>query len=279
MLGALFGSALIALCVRVVVDQNLKKTSDQAKRFAVYVLLALTTVSLVWVSARGWFLASLVGVSVACMAAVRQPNWRRLGLWSSVLAIVALSLKVLPIIDPQFGGAYSLAMDASSHPEYLLGEAGSGLKSGRPVLGEASCVPFKEGTNSIAMRWVLYQEAIAMFLQKPLFGVGAAKFGEQSCTGVMGFPHSTILQGLAELGLLGGGILIALTVLAALTLLHITLSAREERNWPVNGFVLALFGAYLFASQIHGHYFMAVGMWLLFGMAAGLRANIIYESK
>jgi len=122
------------------------------------------------------------------------------------------------------------------------------------------------------MRWVLYQEAMAMFLENPIFGVGAARFGEQSCTGAMGFPHSTILQGGAELGLIGGGLLIGLMILAAVTLARPFLSVRQGSNWSAHAFVLALFAAFQLGDQIYGNYFMSVGTWLLLGIAASMRA-------
>lgn len=111
-----------------------------------------------------------------------------------------------------------------------------------------------------------------MFSENPVFGVGAARFGEQSCAGPMAFPHSTILQGGAELGLIGGGLLIGLMMLAAVTLARPLLSVRQGSNWSVHAFVLALFAAFQLGDQIYGNYFMSVGTWLLLGIAASMRA-------
>jgi O-antigen ligase len=123
------------------------------------------------------------------------------------------------------------------------------------------------------MRWVLYQEGVAMFANNPVFGVGSTLFGECSCTGPGGYPHSTILQGFAELGLIGGGALAALLGLAAATLVRPFLSALLEADGSVRAFILALFSVFLVADQIYGNYFMSVGTWLILGMAASMRAH------
>jgi O-antigen ligase len=124
------------------------------------------------------------------------------------------------------------------------------------------------------MRWVLYREGVAMLEAHPYMGVGAARFGEFSCTGSGGFPHSLILQGFAELGLFGGGLLVGLFALATVTLLRPFLPGRQASNWSADVFVLALFTVFLVADQIYGNYFMSVGAWLMLGIAASMRSNI-----
>lgn len=280
MIGALLAAALIGFCVHALDIRSVKDRYARLRRVLSYGLLCLITVFLVWVSARGWLLAGLAGAAVVVLVATYVTILRRIGLWTALLAVAVVSLYVLPAIDPQFGRLYSMAVDTSSHPDFLLGETQPELGGTqperdvpRPVLGEASCGPFLEGRNSVAMRWVLYQEAIAMFLGSPFFGVGPAGFGEHSCTGPAGFPHSTILQGLAELGAIGGGLLIALLTFSGVTLLRSTLTLDDRVKWPANAFVLALFGALLLADQIYGNYFMATGTWLLIGVVAGMRAS------
>jgi hypothetical protein len=233
---------------------------------AYFGLIGLVTIFLVWVTARGWLLAGLVGVAVTCLSARHHSIAKRVGLLAAVLAMVGLSLSALPKLDPYFGRMYAVPMDLGSSTKPVLGAAG-------PILGEASCQPFKDGNNSVAMRWVLYREAVAMFMAHPYRGVGAARFGEHSCTGPKGFPHSVILQGFAELGLVGGGLLAGLLVLAAVTLVRPFLSVRQGSNWPSDAFALALFAALFVIDQLHGNYFMSVGMWLMLGTAASMRVN------
>jgi O-antigen ligase len=143
-----------------------------------------------------------------------------------------------------------------------------------PILGEASCRPLREGINSTAIRWVLYQEATAMLLTNPVWGVGAAKFGEHSCTGSNGFPHSTILQAFAEMGLIGGGLLVVLLVFCVITLIRPFLSVGHKRAWPADAFVLTLFVVFILADQFYGNYFMSVGMWLVVGITGSMQADL-----
>ncbi|WP_296752338.1 O-antigen ligase family protein [Thiobacillus sp.] len=266
--GVLLTAALIALCVRMLDFRSLGERTNRSSQVFLNGLAGLFTVFLVWVTARGWLLSALVGVAVTCLFARQRSIWRRVGLWTAIVAVVGLSLSVLPKLDPYFGRFYALPMNMDSHMESIEPFLGVTV----PILGEASCQPFKDGVNSIAMRWVLYQEAMAMFSENPVFGVGAARFGEQSCTGPMGFPHSTILQGGAELGLIGGGLLVGLMMLAAVTLARPFLSVWQGPNWSAHAFVLALFAAFQLGDQIYGNYFMSVGTWLLLGIAASMRA-------
>ncbi len=279
LVGALLASTLIALCVRIL-DLKIGERNNRLRQILFYGLVGITSGFLVWVTARGWLLAGLAGVAVVCLLARQQPIWKRTGLLAAVLTMVGLSMVALPKLDSQFGRLYAIATDRSSQPVIYFGEGrpvlGEGrpvLGEGRPVLGEASCQPIKEGVNSIAIRWVLYQEAMAMFLENPILGVGAARFGEQSCTGPKGFPHSTILQGFAELGVIGGGLLIGMLILAAVTLLRAFLSVRHRPNWSTDVFILAFFAMLLGADQIYGNYFMSVGSWLMLGIAASVGAS------
>lgn len=111
-----------------------------------------------------------------------------------------------------------------------------------------------------------------MFAQSQIVRVGAARFGDRSCTGASGFPHSTVYQTFAELGLVGGGTLLALLLLAGTAL------ARQNRRDAAATYALALFVAFLVADQIYGNLFMASGTYLLLGLAAGTLAEIKRES-
>jgi hypothetical protein len=266
LVGALLAVSLIVLCVHVLGCTSQSARSDSPRRLAYFGLIGLVTIFLVWVTARGWLLAGLVGVAVTCLSARHHSIAKRVGLLVAVLTIVGLSLSALPKLDPYFERMYAVPMDLGSSTEPVLGATG-------PILGEASCQPFKEGNNSVAMRWVLYQEAVAMFVAHPYWGVGSARFGVYSCTGPKGFPHSTILQGFAELGLVGGGLLVGLLALATATLVRPLLDGGQGSNWSESAFVLALFAAFLVEDQIYGNYFMSAGTWLMLGIAASMRVN------
>ena len=271
--GSLLAVALVALCVSTLDFPNPSERNNRRLRAIQYCLIGLMTAFLVWLTARGFLLASLVGVAVTCLSARQHAIWRRVGLLAAVLTIVGLSLSVLPKVDPYFGRMSAAPMDISSLTESVPGATGPISGATGPILGEASCQPFKEGNNSVAMRWVLYQEAVAMFVAHPYWGVGSAQFGVYSCTGPMGFPHSTILQGFAELGLVGGGLLVGLLALATVTLVRPFLYGGQGSNWSAGAFVLALFAAFLVEDQIYGNYFMSAGTWLMLGIAARMRVN------
>lgn len=288
LVGCLLATALLALCVRVLGCRSPIARNDRAEMLVSLGLIGVVTVFLVWVMARGWLLAGLVAVAVTCLSARHRLLTTRLGLLVAVLTIAGVTVASLPRLAPVSGGFYAMLLTppaplGMNPPRIPFGANPSHVPFGanpskaEPILGEASCQPFKEGINSVAMRWVLYREAMAMFKEHPYIGVGASRFGEYSCTGYGGFPHSTVLQGFAELGLIGGALLAGLLALAAITLARPLLSIRQCSDWSADAFALALFVTFAVADQIYGNYFMSVGTWLMLGIAASMRANIKRE--
>ncbi|KAF0185754.1 MAG: hypothetical protein FD164_15 [Nitrospirae bacterium] len=259
LVGGLLAPLLLALCVRVL-DRQQTSTKNHTQWPLIWLgLTGLVTVFLVLLMARGWVIASMAGVAVVSLSMYTRPLALRAGLFAYVVAVVALTLAVLPA-----SSFYSLILTAP---------APAPVTEFCPILGEASCQPFRDGVNSVAIRWVMYREAATMFIDNPVWGVGAARFGECSCTGPGWYPHSTILQGLAELGMVGGGLLLGLFVFAAVTLVRPLMAARQGENEPTHAFVLALFAVFLAIDQVYGNYFMAAGTWLMLGIAASLRAH------
>jgi len=251
-------------------------------------------VALVWVSARGWLIAGLVGCAVVCIVAGHASPLRRITVFFLIVSMAAVSWKILSYVDHEFGGAYKqiaiTSLDAedmflrdklSPDPGKLSPDPGKlspdpGKPSpdpGKPILGDASCEPFRKGVNSIEMRWVLYQEAVAVFLENPVSGVGVGRFGYYSCTGPAGFPHSTVLQAFAELGLMGGGLYIALLLLAGMKLLHLRSSGSRMKTSREYIFIFGLFVIFVLADQLYGNYLMSTGSWMLLGMIGGIHAG------
>lgn len=153
----------------------------------------------------------------------------------------------------------------------LAGRQGSGKSV--PVFGPASCRPIEQGTDSVAIRFVLYQEAKEIFTNNPWWGVGAASFGRYSCAGVKGYPHSTILQSFAELGIVGGLLYCGLLVIALLSFVRRAFSRAAESANVLGQLTLSLFVMYLLTDQLYGNYFMAVGSYFLIGVAASMQIN------
>ena len=263
----LFRSALLALCVRAAASRN--SGGGFKPRLLHYGLIGLISGFLVWVAARGWLVAAIAGLVVLVLSAYRDSGSR--AAYSRklvfVAAVVLLSLAVLPSPTGQFYARLLTAPQVAGPTQV----AGATQVAG-PILGEKSCRPFKEGVNSVAMRWVLYHEAVAIFAEHPLYGIGATKFGERSCTGPGWYPHSTILQAFSELGLVGGSLLLGLLFLAALALARRCMSAKHYPCEPAYAFALALFMALLAADQIYGNYFMSTGIYLMVGFSAGMLA-------
>ena len=146
-------------------------------------------------------------------------------------------------------------------------------RTSKPILGTESCRAIDRGINSLAIRWTLYQEAGAIFMKSPLWGVGAASFGRYSCVGEMGFPHSTILQSFAELGVVGGLLYCGLLITALLNLIRRAFISATKPSDVAAQLSLSLFAMYLLVDQLYGNYFMAVGSYFLIGVAACMRSN------
>lgn len=265
MVGGLLAAALLALCSRVLALGYQAKEDADLRRLVLLAVIGCVTVVLVWVMARGWLLAGLAAVAVVSLAMRDRSLAQRIGLLAYVLAIAMLALFFLPA-STFYGAVLSVPAPVST-------------SASCPILGEVSCQPFKDGVDSVAMRWVMYREAWAMFIQNPIWGVGVDQFGDCSCTGPGWYPHNTVLQGFAELGLVGGGLQIGLFILAAATLLQRLILTRQVRIDAAYAFVVGLFVLFLVSDQFYGTYLMAAGTWLIVGIAASLRTNANKESS
>jgi O-antigen ligase len=265
LIGCLLAATLISLCSRF-----LAYSDDSRKNIVVqlihYGFIAVITVALVWVKARGWLVVGLSGVGVVAWVASNREIKIRLRLFVYVVVTVVFTLALMPKAEGQF---YARLLS----PPTLVPSISAGVNAGGTIIDLASCRPLEEGVNSTAIRWVLYQEAGAIFMEHPFFGIGAARFGEQSCAGAGGFPHSTILQGFAELGFAGGTLFVILFSFALRTLVKRCMSNRYHTGVFEARFVLALFVTFLLADQIYGNYFMAVGAYLMLGISARMQVE------
>ncbi|WP_035383201.1 O-antigen ligase family protein [Ferriphaselus sp. R-1] len=281
LVGGLLATALLAQGVRRAGSHG----SDKKSQLFEYGLMVLLATALVWVSARGWLLSSMVALLV--MAVITYKSRKLCVEYSRqfvlVLVTVILSLSFLPRPSSQFYAGL-----LTPPPQVAVAEGGGGEAGGvmeeatgvlgvthhwEPILGDESCRPIIDGINSIAIRWTLYREAWEIFRLDPLAGVGAGNFGLYSCSGIMGFPHSTVLQAFSELGLLGGVLLLAIAFLMAREFLRDVSEPRAPEILNARQLVIALFAAYFLADQIYGNYFMSSGTYLLIGMFANLHVN------
>lgn len=258
LVGGLLAFALLAVGAR---NDTGEYVGSRWKQTLQYALMAVIAGFMVWVSARGWVIGVVLGFLALLSGSfwnngLRKMYFRRLVF---VCAMIWLAFSVFP--DTHY--FYSRVLFDTPTRFTEQSELG-------PILGLASCRPIEAGTDSVAIRWVLYQEAVAQFIQAPLMGSGAGLFGERSCLGTGGFPHSTVLQGFSELGMVGGIALVTLLATAVITLFKMI---AREKNLAGNTHLLlalAFLAMYLVADQIYGNYFMASGTYFTLGVIAAL---------
>lgn len=253
-------------------------------RIMVMAIHGLCLVALVLVTARGALFGALLATLVL-LVSTGQMAWQRKTIFLLyVCSLVLVSLNGLPksqgLLYAQLDvGSIQVASsisaqglgrdDAQNSGQVVAPLMAAATVPVRPLLGEASCHPFKEGMNSVAMRWVMYREAVAAFMHAPWLGVGAAMFGFYSCSGRGGFPHSTILQAMAELGLPG---LMLLTLLMG-GAFSAVIGAMRTKPFPEAPLILAFLVFYVCTDQIYGNYFMAAGTSFFAGLAANVRTE------
>ena len=230
----------------------------------IYILLVIFVLGTVWVGGRGWVMAGVLasifvlvlGISVGYfhlpLAAKRA---------TALLVALAIGMASLSSQMQEFYGKvfeWSLPrgqVEEETHAP-VLGEIHA------PVLGKDSCEPIEKGTDSVAMRLLLYREAIEIFRLHPLVGVGAGRYGLFSCSGNMGFPHSTILQAAAELGMPGAVLLLIMLIMPVWVFM---------KGMVYDGcylFLCGVWGLYGMAEQLYGNYFISPVGYLLLGISA-----------
>ena len=235
------------------------------------VLQGVCVAALVFVAARGGLLGALLGLAFLLLAMGGVSIVRRIGFLMYLSAVLIFAFSILPNSQSEFYAklmTYPKSVYKINTPEAQNFGADTAKPGVTPILGEASCGPFKEGLNSVSMRWVLYKEAVSVFQSSPWVGVGAAFFGRHSCTGVGGYPHSTILQSFAELGVAGGLLFAGLMAWTMASLLRV----GRTKHWMMP-LILGMFVQYLATDQFYGNYLMATGTYFWVGVAASMQSN------
>lgn len=261
------------------------------------VFLGMTSAALVAVAARGALLAGVMGTLFVVAATRNCSLLKRIYLLLYLVVIMSSAYWLLPKPQTQVYANMAAMPDLLiSWPEYVARQRDSTNpewippnrtwnpitrnwdlveRTSNPVLGPDSCRAVDRGINSLAIRWTLYQEAWAIFLRSPVWGVGATSFGRYSCAGEMGFPHSTILQSFVELGMVGGLLYCGLLVIAFFSLLR--KAFRNTKTSLAAQLTLSLLVMYLLADQLYGNYFMAAGSYFLIGVAAAMQSNLAWN--
>lgn len=285
LIGALLAGSLIVFYFRSLTG-NADSSKPLLRRAANLAAVSLISVALVWVAARGAMLSGLLGIFCLTLILRQCSLLKRLMLILYLTGLLALSFQFLPqhqtllyerlITKPN---ATFLAESEKISPQQgnpILGSEKINPQQDGPILGTASCQPFEKGVNSVAIRWVLYREAVAMFMDRPWWGVGAASFGRHSCTGVLGYPHSSILQAFAEIGVVGGLLFVGLILASFVSFFRKAVEVKTAHAIQAVQLALAWFTMYFVACQISGNYFTDAGFYLLVGVAAGMQSNLAW---
>lgn len=268
LIGALLAGSLIVFYFRSLAG-NANASKPLLRRAADLAAVSLISVALAWVAARGAILSGLLGIFCLTLILRQRSLLNRLMLILYLSGLLALSFQFLP--QPQ--ASLYQRLITKPNATFLAESKKISPQQDGLILGAASCQPFEKGVNSVAIRWVLYREAVAMFVDRPWWGVGAASFGRHSCTGVLGYPHSSILQAFAELGVIGGLLFVGLMLAAFVSFSRKAVAVNAAHSTQAAQLALAWFTMYLVASQISGNYFTDAGFYLLAGVAAGMQSN------
>lgn len=151
-------------------------------------------------------------------------------------------------------------------PQASSNERAAVLNSQTPPVNASTSTlcPVVNLQNSIAIRKQLYSEAFSMTSKAGLFGIGMDRFMDTSC--VKGTEiHNTILQATIEFGWIAGPALVALLIVAGLSLWPLA-RCDAEAQFALCGLI---FVAVL--SVASGRISRDFLLFLFLGYAAGLR--------
>lgn len=267
--GLLFSAALLALISKLTLPVAPDSPAEELKkkhRFFGYVILAALMPAMIWIASRGPAVALVLGILVLFFFA-SFISWKKK---ITILSFLGLSALV----------AFSISFQNKHHKEYyqlLFMRPATALSSvphqapkleyGKPILGESIC---KDIPNSISDRWIHYRTAWEIFLAKPWTGVGANFYGFYSCTGPGWFPHTTVLQVLSELGVMGGLLYFSLIGVVFWTIISSGKTEANVHSQANMSWLLAFVVFQFTVSQFNSNYFMSAGLYFVIGLAASL---------
>jgi hypothetical protein len=234
----------------------------------------LFILGLVFLVSRGVLLAMLVVMTFSCLSAVWVPWSRRIGLFMFVMLMVAVSFQITP--ESRVAAA-QLVLD--SFEQQIFKDTAKDTAKDRVkdrVESDLECGPVLRNNNSVDIRIMFWKEAWRMFVENPLFGVGAGQFGKYSCA-PGGFPHSPIVQAFSELGLFGGGLYV---LFIASSVSCFWLVIRRSSNFKLRILAWLIFPLWLFyllIDQMYGNYFMNTAFVLLCGIAVAMAGHSTEE--
>lgn len=252
----------VALAVLIcVVAGSLSSFDPGWKRILLYCLASLCMAMLIIFSSRGMAVAAFTTVLISLAVFPRVDFLPRL----VQLLCMAMAVYIALNLSPPTLAFFSRVVPSDSALERLYQE---GIYQG--------CLELSSLLNSSDIRAMLYTKAVEQFFTNPLFGVGLLNYAENYCEGT--FPHSTLLQIAAELGLVG-------LLFASLTLWFLVprtiAKVRNAEDDEVRGglILIAILICSLIVDQLYGNLIsMASTMTLLGVLVSWLGAPVRHSS-
>jgi len=217
------------------------------------VFLSVATIALL--GARAVLVACVATVSLVLVLGAWQPVRFRLAYFVTIICAIVFAVSISP---PEKRWFFGQLLDIQSIPHEV------------PRIPD-EC---KIKDNSMAIRTILYREGIAAFVENPLTGVGAGRFGFYSCyyehEGEFNSPHSTVIHAFSELGLIGGVLFLAPMLWAVYWVLQQIARWRDGQS----NLVLLVGPMFIFCvilDQMSSSYLTALHYYLLLGIIVALR--------
>ena len=214
------------------------------------------------------FSVYLIGLSFAfgVLAGVLAPRWLLLAQLSIFVGVLWLQKGIKfegkLIFSSLIGFFLSLSLSQVKLNFYIS----SGI-----VDGYASLSGGGEVGGSIMERHLMIKNGVELFSDNILYGVGVGNFGKSFGMAENYFPHMSLVQIFAELGIFGGGLWLIFVIFILYKLvLHVR---ADSKHLPY--FSILLFG--LIFSLFHGNYLTDKLIYIAAGYVASLQ--VIFHAR
>ena len=221
-------------------------------------ILAVTLWLLVFIAARGGLVAALIAGGAALLCCKRVSVPRRSGILLFVITVISVSWLTLPSQRVLFMNEVLTISEVLMNEVLTISE-----------VREASL-------NSPQMRTLLYMDALHLFRDAPIWGLGAGNFGHYAPSGgglSFASPHSTLLQVFSELGIIGGSLFSTIAVLTIIGLMRIARSYNNQVRFRTIAWLALVLWIFIFLyDQISGNYFTSYQFFAITGFAGAALA-------
>lgn len=262
-----FPMGIALLAIFLVSSLMLEKWGNPKKNGIMLAVLFSAVLSITFLGSRAVLVTCLFVSFTIVLLARWKPFKAKLLCLLVVACAVMLALAIVPHEKRWFFGQL---MDVNAIPKEVPKEASS----------KSDGCKIKD--NSMAIRTILYREAITAFMQNPLVGVGVGRFGYYSCYydfgGELHSPHSTALHALVELGLMGGGVFLGLMVGLIVWLLpQMAKEPNADNHWVYIVSPMFLFSVIL--DQMSASYLTSLHYYLMAGVLVTIREHLILQGS